>query len=87
LYADHLRFSFGDVKGRGQSDWQKALLSRPWTEAINVIKQHGFSAIYINQSAYSDQVPPARDVLRELGYDKIIDSDNGDLICVILNPF
>lgn len=86
LYADRLRFSFGDVKGRGQSDWEKALLSRPWTEAINAIKQHGFSAIYINQSAYSDQVPPVRDVLRELGYDKIIDSDNGDLICVILSP-
>ena len=85
LYSTHLRFSFGNVKGRGQANWQKNLVARPWTDAIYEIKQHGFSAIYINQSAYSGEIPPLRKVFTELGYAKIIDSDDGDLTCVILN--
>lgn len=85
LYSTHLRFSFGNVKGRDPGNWQKSLLARPWADAIYEIEQHGFSAIYINQSAYSREIPPLRQVFTELGYSKIIDSDNGDLTCVILN--
>jgi hypothetical protein len=85
LFSHRLHFSFGNVKGRHDDGWQKGLVARPWPEAIDQLKQRGFDALYINQAAYPGQVPPVREVLKGVGYDKIIDSDTGDLICVILN--
>jgi hypothetical protein len=84
LFSRHLRFSFGLIKGRPGNEWMQSLSNVSAPEAIDILKQHGFAAIYVDRA----QNP---DLGRRLfqGFSKmslpIAQSPRGDVFCVFLN--
>jgi len=55
LHTKKLRFTYGTVKGRGDTDWQKDLSSKSTAEMVAGLENYGFSAILINRKAYEDR--------------------------------
>lgn len=53
LHSDHLRWSYGDQKGRNSDIWNRELASKSIQERINIISNVGFEGIYIDSNAYS----------------------------------
>jgi hypothetical protein len=86
LYSQDLRFSFGSMKGRQREQWQQELGQGPLDKAVTVLKQLGFSAIYLNRNGFPDKGRQILDQLRELGHTQPrIESAAGDLVCVPLD--
>lgn len=54
LHTQDLRVSYGTIKGRGDTDWQKALAGKAPAEIVSDLENKGFSAILINRKAYED---------------------------------
>jgi hypothetical protein len=54
LHTQDLRVSYGTIKGRGDTDWQKALAGKSPAEIVSALESKGFSAILINRKAYED---------------------------------
>ncbi len=54
LHTKELRFSYGTIKGRGDTDWQKTVASKTPADMIAELERYGFSAILINRKAYKD---------------------------------
>ena len=54
LHTQDLRVSYGTIKGRGDTDWQKALAEKSPAEIVSALESKGFSAILINRKAYED---------------------------------
>jgi hypothetical protein len=54
LHSTDLRVSYGTIKGRGDTVWQKALASISPEEIRATLEGHGFAAILINRKAYED---------------------------------
>lgn len=86
LYSQHLRFSFGAVKGRPDSAWQETLADSDLKTAVALIAKKGFAALYINRKGFPDQGKAFLKNLKELGLTTRIDSPAGDLVCLILPP-
>jgi hypothetical protein len=84
LYTGHLRFSFGSMKGRPREDWQHEIAKLSLPDSIAEVKQRGFSALYINRKAYPNNAADLEESLRALGYDRKIDNQLGDTLCVLL---
>jgi phosphoglycerol transferase len=63
LHTDSLRISYGAVKGRGDTDWQKQCAGNQPLEMVRELQRRGFSAILINRKAYPDK---AEDLRRQL---------------------
>lgn len=53
-------------------------------KALAMLKQKGFAAVYVNRAGYDDRAAGLEAMLRQLGYDRFIDSPRGDLLCVPL---
>ncbi|HEY5744631.1 MAG TPA: hypothetical protein VIU12_01035, partial [Chryseolinea sp.] len=86
LYSDHLRFSFGSMKGRPREQWQRDLAKLPLTDAVSQIRNRGFKAIYINRNGFPDKGQGIEETLRSLGHAEVVNSQEGDLVCVIFAP-
>ncbi len=84
LYTQHLRFSFGSMKGRPREAWQHELEKLSLSDSIAETKRRGFSALYINRKAYPNNAADLEESLRALGYDRKIDNQLGDTFCVLL---
>ena len=54
LHSTDLRVSYGTIKGRGDTVWQKALASISPEEIRATLERYGFAAILINRKAYED---------------------------------
>jgi hypothetical protein len=54
LHTQDLRVSYGTIKGRRDTDWQKALSSKTPEEIRATLERYGFAAILINRKAYED---------------------------------
>ncbi len=65
------------MKGREASAWQKALVAKPWPEALKEIEASGFSGIYLDRRAFADQ--STEPSLRSLLGTPIV-SDDGHLV-------
>jgi phosphoglycerol transferase len=85
LYTRYLRFSFGSMKGRPREQWQHDLEKMSLPDAINEVKERGFSALYVSRIGYPDGAHELEQNLRALGYNEIIQSAEGDLFCVRLD--
>ncbi|MGV3620982.1 MAG: hypothetical protein ACO1OB_09195 [Archangium sp.] len=46
-FAEHLRFSHGDVKGRANAQWKFRVVNQPLPQMYAELRQNGFEAIYI----------------------------------------
>jgi hypothetical protein len=84
LFSQHLRFSFGAVRGRARDEWVDALTSVSAAEAITILERHGFAAIYVDRLQYQDHGRELFDGFSRMGL-KIEESPRGDLFCVFLN--
>ena len=84
LFAHQLRFSFGSDKGRPDTQWQHELAQMPFNDILQELQQKGFAAICIERSGYQDNAAGLVKVLHDDGYKTTIESDHGDLVCVIL---
>jgi hypothetical protein len=86
LYGNRLRYSFGDVKGRADGNWQAQLGRLPSLEkVVEEIKARGFAAIYINRNGFPDRAKAIEEKLLEMGYSKPpIRNASGELSCILL---
>ncbi len=84
LFSQHLRFSFGLMKGRTGDERVTSIRNVSAAEAIVILKRYGFAAIYVDRAQYQD-------CGHELfgGFTKmelsILESSRGDLFYVFLN--
>lgn len=47
FFAEHLRFSHGDVKGRANAQWKFRVVNQPLPQMYAELRQNGFEGIYI----------------------------------------
>jgi phosphoglycerol transferase len=85
LYTNHLRYSFGLTKEALQSSWQSQLVNLPLGEAIQLLKDRGFGAVYLNCNGFPDHGKAILAGLVEAGLTEKIESKAGDLVCVLIN--
>ena len=85
LHSEHLRFSFGAVKGRPWLQWTKNLGSS-FTEVVHNIENYGFAAVYVNRNGFEDKGAGILQSFRKLGYTEVIESQAGDLFCILIHP-
>ena len=85
LHSDHLRFSFGAVKGRPWVQWTQNL-GKTFPEVVHAIESYGFAAIYVNRNGFQDKGAAILQNFRSLGYTEVLDSKAGDLFCVLIHP-
>jgi len=86
LYSRSLRFSFGSDKGRPEEAWQSRLSQLSFREAVDQLENYGFSAIYLNRDGFPDRGDVLLKNLQEMGYTDQIESDQKDLVCVLIKP-
>ena len=83
LFSNRLRFSFGNVRGRHTDDWMHNLASLPVDQAIQILKQKGFRAIYVDRDQYQDRASSSFEAFSKLDL-PILESPRHDLFCVLL---
>jgi hypothetical protein len=87
LYANHLRFSFGSVKGRPNDAWQQRVGAMNSLEAlIAKLEETGFGAIYVNRNAFPDKGEKLIQAFKQVGRGDMLLSQRGDLLCIFLQP-
>jgi phosphoglycerol transferase len=84
LYSRDLRFSFGSDKGRPDGDWQHQFTQLSLPEVVAQLESAGFSAIYVNRSGFANQGADLVKAFQSAGLTDIINSERGDLFCVVL---
>jgi hypothetical protein len=85
LFSKHLRFSYGNMKGRPEANWQSAVAAMPLPQQLAELKAKGFGALYVLRNAYAPaQLQQLVESLRAVGQTDFIESDYGDSFFVIL---
>ena len=84
LFSKHLRYSFGSMKGREDTQWQRDLTSLSLADAVAKLRGMGFRAILINRNGFPDKAKGFLQSLSTLGQSQLIESPAGDLVCVVL---
>jgi phosphoglycerol transferase len=54
LHCEHLRWSFGSMRGRNTDRWSRSVATLPMPQQLTAIKQAGFSGILVNRRAFAD---------------------------------
>jgi phosphoglycerol transferase len=86
LSTRHLQFSYGAVKMRSRSRWQRELETLPVGELVQRLEQYGFSALYLNRKGFEDRGDKALRDLTALGYTQRIEGPRGNQVAVRLHP-
>ena len=86
LFSKSLRFSFGSMKGREDTQWQKDLTGLTLEAAVAKLRGLGFQAILINRNGFPDKAKGMIQSLSAMGNSRVIESAAGDLVCVLLSP-
>jgi phosphoglycerol transferase len=86
LNTEELRFSYGAAKFRARSRWQRDLESVPAATLVQRLESYGFGALYINRKGYEDRAERLLTELSVLGYDRRIQSAQGQQVVILLNP-
>ncbi|MCW1970785.1 MAG: hypothetical protein KIH69_021965 [Anaerolineae bacterium] len=84
LHTNTLRFSYGDVKGRANTEWQQRLSSQPFSESIPFLEAAGFEAVMMHKKAYENDAKTEILTITQLG--KPIIFQNQTFILWRLNP-
>lgn len=77
LFSDHLRWSYGAIKGREHDLWQKAVSSRPVTEMGMLLREWGFAGVYVDSFGYADNGAKIHSELATLGGPQRLTSEDG----------
>ena len=84
LFSKNLRYSFGSMKGRKDTQWQKDIAKLSLEAALIKLHELGFQAILINRNGFPDKAKGFLQSLSKLGHSNVIESSAGDLVCVLL---
>jgi phosphoglycerol transferase len=63
LFSNHLRWSYGSMRGRDSDRWQKEVAGSPTPVMVKLLRDRQFSGIYIDTHGYSDG---GRQIISEL---------------------
>ncbi len=84
LHTEKLRFSYGTIKGRGDTNWQKKVSVEEPHEMIRDLEKYGFSSILINRKAYGDRGEELSRKLLEGG--AVLAQENQDFLILRIQP-
>lgn len=84
LHTTDLKVSYGTIKGRGDTVWQKTLASKTPEEICSTLEGHGFAAILINRKAYEDAGTALQAGLAAAGAEPLM--ENQDFFVLSLEP-
>jgi hypothetical protein len=84
LQTEHLRFSYGTIKGRDDTWWQYEVEKMHPVLMVPELEKLGFSVILINRKAYPDQAVDFVNQMGKAGYHPWF--DEGDFIAYRLKP-
>lgn len=54
LHSDHLRWSFGTIKGREGNAWLRYTVAKPVDQLVETLVWAGFSGLYIDRQGFDD---------------------------------
>lgn len=84
LFTQHLHYSYGTNKGRGDADWQIELSKLAPEDMAANLETYGFGAVMINRKGFEDK---GVSLINELvNSNRPVIEDNGELIAIRLNP-
>jgi len=86
IWTKHLRFSYGSCKGRVREAWQRNVENLPAPEMIKTLESMGFSAIFINRQAYTDDAAALEASIVAAGRRPLVESKNRHFITYRLEP-
>lgn len=84
LNSSHLKFSYGDFKGRKNAQWQSSLTNLEFPILINKIESYGFDVFVVNKLAYKDHGNNIKQKMKAA--QKITIAENDTMIAFALNP-
>jgi hypothetical protein len=84
LQTEHLRFSYGTIKGRNDTRWQYGIEKMPPAMMVSELEKLGFSVILINKKAYEDHAVNLINQMAQAGFHPWF--DEGDFIAYRLKP-
>jgi phosphoglycerol transferase len=82
LFTQHLRYSYGTNKGRGDADWQTDLSKLAPVDMAAKLETLGFGAIMINRKGYEDK--GVRIINELVNTNRQVICDNGELVAIRL---
>jgi hypothetical protein len=83
IHTQHLRFSYGTVKGRKGTEWQAELSELEPLEIVDRLHEKGFYHILINRRAYMDNGKALTNLLVAAGMSPIM--QNNDFLLLGIN--
>jgi phosphoglycerol transferase len=87
LFSKALHFSYGNMKGRPEAQWQNRIAALSAAELVAELERLGFGGLYVLRQAYApQQVEALLEALRGLGRTEILESEYGDSLFVVLHP-
>ncbi len=86
LFSKSLRFSFGSMKGREDTQWQNDLAKLSFEDALKKIRSLGFQALLINRKGFQDGGKGMLESLQRMGFSNVIEDSSANLVCVLLPP-
>jgi len=86
LHSNHLRWSYGAIKGRDADYWYKDLSMKSIDLQVKTLEEAGFSGLVINRNGYADNAQEIEKSLMELLHITPIISDNKQLAFFKLTP-
>lgn len=86
--GDHLRWSYGSIKGRPEADWQRVVRDRHGTiDSLPALLGMGFTGLWVDTFGYADGgATTAEDLTDELGVEPLASSD-GRFLFYDMRPF
>lgn len=86
IHSKTLRWSYGGVVGREADNWLQTVDNDNVEEMLKVVKEKGFTGIYIDRRAYEDEdVVNLEEELKRLTGSNVISSANGALSFIKIN--
>lgn len=78
LHSDNLKWSYGAVEGRTGGIWQAQLNEKTIPEQLKVLRETGFSGIYVDWHAYLPDERTAMEKIfqKEIGDPEVTDADD-----------
>jgi len=86
LATNSLRFSYGALKGRSRSRWQRDAETLPTEELVQRLERYGFAALYFNKRGLADRGEKLLADLTAMGRTRRIEGRQGEQVAVLLEP-
>ncbi|MGI8820331.1 MAG: hypothetical protein ACR2ID_05615 [Chthoniobacterales bacterium] len=84
LYAQTLRFSYGNNKGRGSEDWQQQIERLDAGAAAERLRAKGFAAVIIDRDGFTDHGSSLVEAYERSGCHVLAEAAQGDFIALDL---